>query len=455
LNSKRKKKTVTDTIHNFLSQCDDIGLSVREKKPEAWQEYIQHTLKNINASKHREESLRLRQQVTECQTSLATDNRALDSFREDAQKLEKELIRFSSSIAELQSDIRDRGFQPDALPNGEQLKARLTLTQNKLEEDKRKHEENKQELEQVVQKLAGTKVSLSQKLQDVSAKETHLQDCDSIWTKFTMKCNAAGVDFNTPADSMAIRRSVSEKDLRTLDQIERNRQELLQLSTFEELRDQAKTLHDKILASTKEIEKVTSHHTYISEWSVRLDNLLLEVSKQQVLVVGTHLEKLGPIIQEIYTRLNPHPFFQDIKIHIDEKKRELFINVEGEGTATHPSRITVQPKHFFSDAQLNVLAISVFLAGALSQRWSGLQTVFIDDPIQQLDEMNVCSFLDLLRGLKDTRQFIVFTCSRDFYLLALDKLSCLNKVEKGSFLAYRLENGTQSTLKIHCDTAQA
>lgn len=101
---------------------------------------------------------------------------------------------------------------------------------------------------------------------------------------------------------------------------------------------------------------------------------------------------------------------------------------------------------------MNSLAITVFLGGALRQRWSGFNTILIDDPIQQMDEMNVFAFLDLIRGLSNQRQFIIFTCSRDFYLLALEKLDCLNKSKRGSFLAYRLVGIAPAQLKVHCDT---
>jgi len=115
--------------------------------------------------------------------------------------------------------------------------------------------------------------------------------------------------------------------------------------------------------------------------------------------------------------------------------------------------VTVSPPAFFSDAQMNSLAITVFLAGALRQRWSGFKTILIDDPVQQMDEMNVYAFIDLIRGLSGQHQFIIFTCSREFYLLALDKLVCLNKCKQGSFQGYRLEGIAPASLKIHCDTA--
>jgi energy-coupling factor transporter ATP-binding protein EcfA2 len=145
--------------------------------------------------------------------------------------------------------------------------------------------------------------------------------------------------------------------------------------------------------------------------------------------------------------------FGSVQIVVDEGSHEL--DVRAMTTASrNEQQIVVSPALFFSDAQLNVLAISMFLAGGLRQRWSRLQTLIIDDPIQQLDEMNVCAFLDLIRGLAEDRQFIVFTCSRDFYLLALDKLSCLNSDKPGRFQAYRLEGITPSNLDVKDDTPQ-
>ena len=87
----------------------------------------------------------------------------------------------------------------------------------------------------------------------------------------------------------------------------------------------------------------------------------------------------------------------------------------------------------------------------LRQRWSGFGTVLIDDPIQQMDELNVYSFIDLIRGLSHYRQFIIFTCSQDFYMLALERLESLNRSGPGCFLAYRLEGIARNDLKVHCD----
>lgn len=75
---------------------------------------------------------------------------------------------------------------------------------------------------------------------------------------------------------------------------------------------------------------------------------------------------------------------------------------------------------------LNTLGVSIFLAMALRQSWLGLDTVLIDDPIQNLDDINVLSFIDLIRGLLDAeagKQVIMSTHDARFYDLIKHKFA--------------------------------
>jgi hypothetical protein len=189
----------------------------------------------------------------------------------------------------------------------------------------------------------------------------------------------------------------------------------------------------------------------LHDWRSLVNGLQAEVVRQQVDVVGSHLERLEPTTQRLYCRMNPHPVFGKVRIRVDEKTRELDIEAEASVARELLGDIVVSPSAFFSAAQMNSLAITIFLAGTLRQRWSRFSTILIDDPVQQMDEMNVCAFLDLIRGLSNHRQFIVFTCNRDFYLLALEKLDCLNKFNQGAFQAYRLEGIAPAEIKVRCD----
>jgi energy-coupling factor transporter ATP-binding protein EcfA2 len=239
----------------------------------------------------------------------------------------------------------------------------------------------------------------------------------------------------------------------SLSGLEEKRQILQQIASLSRLKKEMEGLTQGKSDAQRQAEKSSREESLLREWVSRVESLEADVVNRQVDVVGTHLIRLEPTTQRLYHRLNAHPIFGKVRIQIDEKTREL--NVEAEASAAREllGDIAVSPSEFFSDAQMNSLAITVFLAGALRQRWSGFNTIIIDDPVQQMDEMNVCAFLDLIRGLSSQRQFIIFTCSKDFYLLAMDKLDCLNKAKQGSFLAYRLEGISPAHLKVHNDAS--
>lgn len=113
-------------------------------------------------------------------------------------------------------------------------------------------------------------------------------------------------------------------------------------------------------------------------------------SLQQELI-EEHLSK-NNLINWIYKQINPHPFFNEIKL--EERNRGINIkNSSGE----------VFLDHIFSSAQLNILALSVFLGIGLNQQFSKWKQLFLDDPIQNMDDVKILSFIDLLRAIMDSK----------------------------------------------------
>jgi exonuclease SbcC len=86
------------------------------------------------------------------------------------------------------------------------------------------------------------------------------------------------------------------------------------------------------------------------------------------------------------------------------------------------------------------MAVSIFLAIAVRQSWSGLRLIAIDDPVQQMDDLNANAFFDLIRGLVPSgHQFLIATCDQQLYRMALEKFACLNLNGKHRFIGYRLK----------------
>ena len=85
----------------------------------------------------------------------------------------------------------------------------------------------------------------------------------------------------------------------------------------------------------------------------------------------------------------------------------------------------LMPELFFSSAQLNTVALSIFLGGALSIPEPKLNTILIDDPIGHFDDLNVLPFIDVLRTIisKTNWQIIISTHEENFYEIMKVKLS--------------------------------
>ena len=106
------------------------------------------------------------------------------------------------------------------------------------------------------------------------------------------------------------------------------------------------------------------------------------------------------------------------------------------------------PSLYFSTAQVNILSLSIFLARALKTRddkGQSVDCIFIDDPIQSMDSINILSFIDLFRGLTLSldKQLIVSTHEENFHLL-LQK-----KIPSGLFKSTFIEFETFGKLKIN------
>jgi len=134
------------------------------------------------------------------------------------------------------------------------------------------------------------------------------------------------------------------------------------------------------------------------------------------------------LINTIYKKIDPHPDYETIefKCEFGESKPRLqifTINKDKNG-----KQIKSIPALYFSTAQINILSLSIFLARALKTKnpvtKEPIDCIFIDDPIQSMDSINILSFIDLFRGIITSlgKQLIVSTHEENFHLLLKKKI---------------------------------
>lgn len=126
-------------------------------------------------------------------------------------------------------------------------------------------------------------------------------------------------------------------------------------------------------------------------------------------------------INDIYEKLEPHETLKTLSCEFDfneDDKPELTFKVTGKDKKPYA------PEWYFSTAQLNVVAFSVFLGKALQTANVPIQSIFIDDPVGHFDEMNVVCFVDLLRNIVENtnRQLIISTHEERVFGLIQRKL---------------------------------
>lgn len=142
------------------------------------------------------------------------------------------------------------------------------------------------------------------------------------------------------------------------------------------------------------------------------------------------------LINKIYSKIDPHPDNYTIEFDCDfkeSKPRLQIYTVAPDGTKSVPAL-------YFSSAQTNILSLSIFLARALKttnpKTKEPIKCIFIDDPIQSMDSINILSFIDLFRSLVINldSQLIVSTHEENFHLLLQKKIP--EKLFKSKFIQF-------------------
>lgn len=138
------------------------------------------------------------------------------------------------------------------------------------------------------------------------------------------------------------------------------------------------------------------------------------------------------LINEIYGKIDPHPTFKNVKFIATFSGDSPSLDVYVKGGTEENDENSLIPNLYFSSAQINILSLSIFLASALNSKT--YDCIFIDDPIQSMDSINVLSTIDLLRSIvvNNKKQIILSTHDENFHNLL--KMKIPSKLFKSKFL---------------------
>lgn len=154
------------------------------------------------------------------------------------------------------------------------------------------------------------------------------------------------------------------------------------------------------------------------------------LEKQSSRSVSSYVAALGPLTTLVQKRLRAVYGFGDVTLRAQDGRIRVAVGWQQD---------TVSPADYFSDSQKQILMLSLFLAGRLTQTWSGFAPILMDDPVTHFDDLNAFGLVELIRGLSSQRpgqrQYFISTCDERLFALMRSKFREL----QGRALFYRFE----------------
>lgn len=228
-----------------------------------------------------------------------------------------------------------------------------------------------------------------------------------------------------------------------------------ELSRLKENREIQNKLQTQLVSFMNLVDKAEEYLGYNNNLSkirvleLEIENLneklgLLNVEKKKLSAyVRNYVDKFfdHALINKLYNTIDPHPKYKEINFDCDFNKQTPRLcvkmsTVDGKGNE-------IVPNLYFSSAQINILSFCIFLAKALNatdDKGNKVECMFIDDPIQAMDDINVLSVVDLLRNVAfvNNKQVVITTHDRNFYELL--KKKCPSYIFNSKFFKF-LEKG--------------
>lgn len=115
-------------------------------------------------------------------------------------------------------------------------------------------------------------------------------------------------------------------------------------------------------------------------------------------IIDERLAQISPLLNELYQRLRPHADWRTIDYSIrGDVKRFLSLKV-GDG---------LNPQFVFSSGQRRAAGLAFLLSVHLARAWTAWRTLFLDDPVQHIDDFRALHLVEVLAALRLDGQQIV------------------------------------------------
>lgn len=436
------KLAITEKINVFNEKLTELEKKLVESKTNEskYKEEIrliklkkEKANSEIYESKKYEEALRLEKEklIAEVpQINLYLANKDLNNVNKVYKQTEGFLSEYQLSFGMLKSLVENEGIVLE-------LENAMLLQKGVLEKIKNSARHwggyldlEEKEINQKIQKIddyiiKGKEESLRLNQKKLELKGEIIQ-LDEKWERRIRKIN----DFQKEDEGFT-------GEIEKLDKIKEkiNERITILIETERDLRIQLAKIHsllqdDQITVLKKERDCIKAEVEQKEKDLKRYENFLnkeLVALKEAYKLVNSeliceYLSQHSDYINQLFMQINPHTVYRYVQLVPKEnnlyvimtKNREDVKNIynldEQELKQQFNASLT------FSSGQSIVLALCIFLALNRSQKWTELKFLGIDDSFQNLDDINIFSFIDVISQIVSLqrKQLLISTHNEDF-----------------------------------------
>ena len=153
------------------------------------------------------------------------------------------------------------------------------------------------------------------------------------------------------------------------------------------------------------------------------------------------IERVLPLMAELYYRLKPHPVWQDIDYAIRGDVRRFLSLRVGEN---------LNPQFLFSSGQRRATGLAFLLSINLSLAWSRWQSILLDDPMQHVDDFRSVHLAEVLAQLVYSGKQVICAVEDS----ALADMMCRRLPIEGPSAAKRMTLAIQSDGSLAVQSAR-
>lgn len=240
-------------------------------------------------------------------------------------------------------------------------------------------------------------VNLASKRDSLLSKKHQLEESNSLIEKLQLNIsslNSEIVDIDIKGENLfpgidATPELVANLALSLSERIERI-QNLIPLVDTSGKNSKLRRVESKISEISSQLHSAESRLAIAKRAAVNSKSLYDSVRRSSGESLTLRLERILPLITELYARLRPHPSFDKIEYKMrGELKKYLTFRV-GEN---------INPQFVYSSGQRRATGLAFLIAVNLSLAWSKWQSLLLDDPVQHIDDFRSIHLAELLAHL--------------------------------------------------------